>query len=294
GNASPGSTSSTHRLAVATLEGGGSWSVSRGETYTDHWTHPPRFLDDGQTAVAVAGDRSGWVIVSQRGKRTKELGDTNASVLAVGAAGSTVVWLTQFEGARSRKLWRDGRQVDKRRDWFDLPTLGPGGKTLAYVAEDERGRFVLPAGEQDAPGRFTHITELRFDPQGERIAFIANRGGGLLDPDEDPSDWTEIRGGGWSIAVLDLDQESLVETPAEGPSRDLTWSPDGTRLAWAEGREEGWQVVCEGLRSQAFDDVSAPRFDAAGRTLGFGAREGRELWWRVLEVEPVGAATDER
>ena len=62
----------------------------------------------------------------------------------------------------------------------------------------------------------------------------------------------------------------------------LTWSQDSKQLAFAGETAEGWRIVCGDKRSEPFDEVGPPHFSADGAKIAFGARKGRELWWKVL------------
>jgi hypothetical protein len=43
--------------------------------------------------------------------------------------------------------------------------------------------------------------------------------------------------------------------------------------------------VCGDKRSETFDEIGEPHFAADGLRIAFGARKGRELWWKVLALE---------
>jgi hypothetical protein len=45
-------------------------------------------------------------------------------------------------------------------------------------------------------------------------------------------------------------------------------------------------MVVADNKGEEFDDwYSAPFFSADGKKVAFGARKGRELWWKVREVK---------
>lgn len=68
-------------------------------------------------------------------------------------------------------------------------------------------------------------------------------------------------------------------------NEDLAFSPDGRRFAYVACDNGDWIVVCGDQRSERFDIVRDPVFRRHGKKVAFGARKGRELWWKVMEVK---------
>jgi hypothetical protein len=42
--------------------------------------------------------------------------------------------------------------------------------------------------------------------------------------------------------------------------------------------------VCGQVQSAPHPDVGPPVFTTGARSLGFGSRDGDDLWWRLLEL----------
>ncbi len=48
-----------------------------------------------------------------------------------------------------------------------------------------------------------------------------------------------------------------------------------------------WTVIVGNKKSEAFDELDSrgPVFSPDGTRVAFGARNGRKVWWRVIDVE---------
>ena len=77
-----------------------------------------------------------------------------------------------------------------------------------------------------------------------------------------------------------------VETVAAGCAglAHVTFGPLRNQLAYAKKTDGKWRLVVGETRSEEFDEVDRPQFRADGRAVAFGARQRRELWWKVLAL----------
>ena len=91
------------------------------------------------------------------------------------------------------------------------------------------------------------------------------------------------QGGERFVLLEDVDRREPVKGPAWLEIRDLTFSPDGEHLAYAARSADGWQVVLDHEAGPVHDEVGSPRFGNDPTFLGYGSRDGAELWWRVWE-----------
>lgn len=128
---------------------------------------------------------------------------------------------------------------------------------------------------------YDHVGDAAFDSQGKRLAFVANLGGSTVgDSNRLPGEpgWS----GGQTFIVVR--QTGKVRGERTGKPfdaiRNPTWSPDGTHLAFAAKLGDGWHIVVDDTRSEAYDEVATPEFLNTGSSqVAFGARRGRDILW---------------
>ena len=68
--------------------------------------------------------------------------------------------------------------------------------------------------------------------------------------------------------------DRLPALPRESPGTPAYWGVRGDKV-----------VVVGELKLGEFDNVWDIRFSADGKKVAFGARIGRQLWWKVADVK---------
>ncbi len=115
----------------------------------------------------------------------------------------------------------------------------------------------------DKPGpAFGMVCDISFSPDGSRVAYTAWKG---------------------EIATTVVDGVPGVEFLWVDPP---AFSADGKRVAYFAGPSVGKSVlVVDGKSREVPHPLTAPFFSPDGKKVAFGARIGRELWWKVMDVE---------
>jgi len=185
-----------------------------------------------------------------------------------------------------------------------LAGWSPDGETILYVeyaevlmdspgvirsvgVDGEGAKTLIASGEP-----FPYVDEPRWSPTGERVLFLADRGGGWRDLLTMRPDGSQVKvlleresgldGGGiaWSpdgtrIAFQsDLDGGCIYQINADGTGLrkltsgcveglGITWSPDGTRIAWGatdNGPADAYVMNADGSNHVAIVDSADAAF----------------------------------
>jgi hypothetical protein len=186
--------------------------------------------------------------------------------------------------------------------------LAPAATMAAAVAVkgDQRKVSVLPLSEPGPAREGPAVDELlgvTFDPSGAHAIYAAHRAGELvlvLDdrvevlPAPTMVETPVLAPGGKAVGVVlvtDMAFFHLAFAPLAAPPKrydgvtDVTFSPDGSRHAYAAEEQGRGRVVVNGAEGPVFDRVVEPRFSPDGASLVYRARQEGKRFLVVADGE---------
>ncbi|MBL4687428.1 MAG: hypothetical protein JKY37_22725, partial [Nannocystaceae bacterium] len=232
--------------------------------------------------------------------------------LTLGSRGNAVAY-----AARQGSTWRLvlGTSPQKPvQGEIKKVALGSTEANWAVVIQGESGtRVVTPRGE-GAWYRSVNWLTLRHDGNAvayvgqTKTGFVAVFGESVSEPYDEIGDLGFLAGGGTAYVARRETEWFVVTSSAEGTNRALgpyddvgpeqiiagtkqhnyTTSPDGTRLVFRARVGPQWRAVIDGVEGPLYDEIwGAPfAFEPDGAHVGYLARTGSELWWRVQAPPP--------
>jgi WD40 repeat protein len=257
----------------------------------------PQFSADGLRVFSVGTKDEDWGIMSldRKGAEEKQMGghivevwlNPNGRELAC-----TVLDLSKGDPDEDEphKFFIQRRAVpDLERTLDALGKAYDAAGGLVYDAEGAHFAFRALAGDklgvsfdgEEADCTFDFVDELTIAPGGSQVAFVAARdceldAGNGWEVLEDMADAT---GGRWSVVQGKTASQEYERT------RLPTWSPDGTRLAFAARANKTWRVVVGSSSGEPCDEIGRIVWAADGSCVWYGARLGGDLWWKRMPVE---------
>lgn len=178
------------------------------------------------------------------------------------------------------------------------PSLSRDGKQVAYRAQEHLRSFVVVDGRRGPA--FDYVTDPVISGDGTSVAYGARESGqgwvmvlGELrvsvpdqpvlfrGPDAFGYWHSEASGSGTSRVRVTVNGTtgawfSLVGTPTIGP--------DGKTVAYAADDGPRRYIVIGDRKVAVEGRETDPVFSPDGRNVGYGARLGREIWWKVLDA----------
>lgn len=168
-------------------------------------------------------------------------------------------WLAEISHPVSSRRLTSGEHRDGKPRW------SPGGLEIAFVSHrEEKGSqlYVLPLGGGEARRIASfqeEIEEVAWSPDGTRIALLVRDQNKDLYEKEKPKDQPprhidrlvyRLDNVGWTIDrlrqifVVDLEGKSDPVQLTSGPYEcsGLTWSPDGSQIAFVSARHDSWDI----------------------------------------------------
>lgn len=185
------------------------------------------------------------------------------SRLVLSDNGDHIAYFAERDGKRFIVV--DGREIPAPFFYDHYPQVfSRDWSTFAYGALKEGKQFIVVAGKETP--RYDDLSNFALSPDGRAVAYGA------------------CAGGKWRLIV----------NGDEGPAYDsvdaVRFAPDGKHVIFRAARGDKRCMVISDLKGNVvregplFDEIWEPSFDVEGR-LGYGALEGREIWWKTLVVD---------
>jgi hypothetical protein len=214
----------------------------------------PVFSGDGRVLAVTArvGNKSVVVVDGNKGEEFEDAGFP-----ALSRDGKTVAYAATLN---KKSILVVNERKSKPYDQVQQVIVSANGKNAACKVQ--RGtKWLVLVGDEEGP---------EFDSVGLHLAF--NRDGTRIG-------YSGKRGGKWVV----FDGEKFTEEVAfaSGPM----FSPTSNAVSYSVRIGKQWCVVAGTKKSDLFDSVGPRRFSADGRKVVFGTQKGRELWWKVMDVE---------
>jgi len=234
----------------------------------------PTFSPDSLHVEFVASE--GDQLVSIRdGKRLTDGGSPLAGVVY---SSDGAHWATTTSDGKDREsLVRDGIKGPEFSFAF-APCFSADGKKLAYLAH-EGDRALVVVDDVRGPS-FDRAWAPTFGADGRDAIYVATQSKKQF----------VMRG---SAKGEEFDEILILEGASLPPLKMIpgsstvvyrarnggTYEPDAR-----EYRNGDWFVVVGDRKVGPFDRVWEPQVLSGNRKVGFGARKGRELWWKVVDA----------
>lgn len=244
-----GETSGRIKEAILAPDGRAAWVEESSENKqdrmmtTDGVEHPeyktiysPRFSEQGSVLAyyGVKEDGMRYLVINGR-ELQPSMGV--GSKFALTPDGAHYAYVTPNED-NTESMVIDGRIGPAYKGIWNPARLSPDGAHSIYVASTENGA-VLVVDEQE----FDH-------PYGEVESFHAlalsqdgTRWAAALEPEDGKED---------AYILLVNGKEFARRT---GVARQITFSPDGSRVAWVEKKDKLWRVLVDGEESPEYRDI---------------------------------------
>jgi dipeptidyl aminopeptidase/acylaminoacyl peptidase len=234
------------------------------------------------------------------------------------------IWLAPVDGSEPPRRFTTGERRDGEPRW------SPDGSRMAFVssrAEKEPGQLYVISLRGGEAQRLTQLKEevksVAWSPDGTRIAFASRvRDESYEEEDErkrpprrvtrlfyklDDEGWTSDRKTQLYVVPADGSEEPRQITQGETDAGAPTWSPDGSKLAFASAREEDWDTaLVSDLYLVSADGGEPTRLTQGGGAYGSPAwsPDGRQIaalfmpdpwvWGRHTQIAVVDAETGEQ
>ncbi len=262
---------------------------------------PAAFSADGSTVATAAGKGGEWhVLITDKNGKQKPLtkkgfqmidsialspNGKEAAVVVMAGMGFAPPGPGGMPMPGQKLVIQHGKNTyGKQFDSAGVPVFGPKRKQLAYKFADGKKMGIALTNDKKPRAEHGYVTNPVFSPDGSRMAYAAIEDA-KVEPFYKMTTYCDfaIEGGKARLVTRKGKGKPKVDDAEYEGILHITFSPDGKRIAFVARKGKKWQIVCGDEKSDLFDEVGKPVFDESSKRIAFGARSGREIWWKVLE-----------
>jgi dipeptidyl aminopeptidase/acylaminoacyl peptidase len=275
-------------------------------------TTDPRFFPYryGQALWAYVGGRWGDRAIVDVYRTALRLGWDNALVRVLGenqdslskdwAAANKAMYLPQLAGRQHPdSIGRNLTGKIKNGEPNVSPVISPDGKLFAFYSYRNLFTIDLFLGDASTGKIIKQLAGPNSDPHFDNISFVNSVGD--FSPKSDKFAFVVYAEGDNEIAILDTRStkiERRIKLPGIGAVSHISWSPDGTTLAFsgmAGGISDLYLMnlnagTIKQLTNDKYADIQ-PSWSPDGKSIAFATDRGPETDFNTLKYSPLQLAT---
>jgi hypothetical protein len=250
--------------------------------------------DDGERVAFLARNNA----LYRDGKLYREYGSRQVSFpVTMSSDGAVLAWKLSAEKDSGFSIVVNGVEGPVYAN-TGLPVLSADGSVVAYRATGPDASWFVIVNGRRVGGSFELVTDPAISREGRVIAYAAEADKNLLFVGEKTIELSKHPsavflspdGKSWGYVTRSAMVTQSIVVTERGSSepfdeiRGPEFSPDGRIVAFGGRQGNNWFIVVGERMVPAPGLVGDPMWSADGKTLGYGALLGRELWWKVIPV----------
>ncbi len=284
------------QILVVGTRTGEKWAFKKGDRWEDASSlEPPLFSADGVVILSRVAKGGLWFALTSTGKKEELSPKGGLSFLhdmALSASGKRIAFSTgegpagMPDGDRRARIVVGKEEYGQGFEDVGMPVFTPDGEHVVFKFAKGSGLGLALDGQGEASETWDFVHTPVFSTDSRQMAFVTNEGGQLERAFRLlPTGEYTLTGGRDTLRVRRLDgRTSTMVGTSHLEIRDPIFSASGELLAYRARDEDGWRIYAGEAKSEPYDEVGPPHFSGDGKKVAFGARSGRELWWRVLAL----------
>ncbi|MDP2864061.1 MAG: hypothetical protein Q8N73_00135 [bacterium] len=256
---------------IATVDKNGE---TESETYD--WVSKPKFTPDDKIVYMASNFKSRDKFLIFGDKKIKLSSETDEYVdFSISPDGKKIAYLAGSVIARNMETDEIKKGKIPLRGITSSLVFSPDSQNLAYVVE-KNGKSVLILDDEESKPYDYIWPDPVFSPDSQKLAYRASDGE--------------------KIFIVINNQESQpyfsypfpcgLGTPVYAfCETNLIFSPDSKKTAYLIEENGKFYMVVNGKKGKLYDEIVSFQFSSDSKYLGYGAQDGKELWWIVEEIE---------